>query len=720
MGHPSLNDKDEFELEIGALPYKVTVVRDAERPNAWYYMPNAVRLARTTLDGQEAPEFNLLRFQFRDPENPGQFLEGGILQFAVKYDLPDDAIGQLQQAIKTRANLAVPAAQISIASLPFRTLKMQLYAPGETGPDATAAGLISLVKTRSTDVFGETGPTEATQKMPFSLYLTAEGVDVYDRLTQSATGLQILVSYSYFGLTPEYGFDIEVDWDKTYDMYSSETKVRATASILGWGSGSYSSDRQKFMEYLREKGAVKVTIHPGENYTEADAMKLAGPFLNEINARMLEKLEPPTGVTPASAAAPEDVRTSRSRTVKKFLGFIPVYTAENMTTVGGGYASAVKMQKKSVSGKYTYSFKSRQLIEVPGGFGDFIGIGDWPAALREKLVTIVSNSWERGFVLFPDVDTERAISSISVSIDYFHNGNAFGEAMIAKWKEVTGWMYKDKPVSLLAFPITGRPAALQNVTKDDIDLRVVTTIQLREQSISVERLYNLGGDTALFNPLDEDDIEWIEVDPSVSLPWKRTLAGGTLDGITVKIEEVGEIQSTYLEPILVGNEYQPPRKLVRALKKNSDPVYLSAQFHLSDQAEQVAWTRGRLNLRDAGLIQTINKDGIAIDSIEVIPSKQLPWAIPPLNGNLEGITIKLETGGDSESEYLEPSLVGTVYQPPGKLVRTVKKNGEPVHLSVQFHFSDQAEPKAWTRGRINLRDAGFFQLINSPSIPAGL
>jgi hypothetical protein len=140
-----------------------------------------------------------------DPTDPQHLLEGGLLQFAVTYAAPD-VLASLQQAIQKRTQDSGP---FDLAALPLKSAEVSIYKPDSgdlIGNGALGEGI---------------APTFASQKMVFALTLTKLGTDVYESLVNSATGVPIIMTFTYQGLTPAVGLNVTVDWDQTYQYYSS-------------------------------------------------------------------------------------------------------------------------------------------------------------------------------------------------------------------------------------------------------------------------------------------------------------------------------------------------------------------------------------------------------------------------------------------------------------------------------------------------------------------
>jgi hypothetical protein len=277
-----------------------TVIRDARRPTQWYYVPSQPRLTERATDGAYTPEFSLTKIQSRDPANPGNIINGGFLQFAVALAVPGDEVMQLKQAIVERNQFAqdkgLSPADITLASLPIKSATVSVYGP--TSVDGKAKLLVGNVEGVGI------APTFATQKMAFSVELSALGADVYEALANSTTGIPVQVTLTYGGLTPKAGFKVNVDYEQVYKHYSRAEEIRAEASYFGLFGASYRRSSSQFVNDLTNSGALTVELNPGEAFGEEQIAKYLQPVLKRINDQMLDFLRPPAEIEPARAAAP--------------------------------------------------------------------------------------------------------------------------------------------------------------------------------------------------------------------------------------------------------------------------------------------------------------------------------------------------------------------------------------------------------------------------------
>lgn len=580
---PSIASEDinnQFDIMVNGVSQSFTVMRDARSSKQWYFAPNTVSLAVRRVGNVDEPEFQLLRYQARDPQNPQNILEGGILQFAATLAAPAGAADALRQKLAEQTGEA--AANIQLAPLPMRDVKINFYSPDD----------IALVRSDSSSVLGDVGPVFATQKMPFSINLTALGADVYDGMTQGL-GVPVSVTYSFQGLTKPAGFKITVDWDKTFDFYSSDSKLRAQSSLLSWGA-AYSSDRSQLMETLRQKDCVKFEAFPGETLTLEKMLELAGPYLDRINKEVLEKVEPPNKMEPAQASEPPKAWYRRS--VTKVFGNV---INDVVGGSGGGYSVAVKKASFRRTGKSEFSLSVAQPMIVSSGFGGFIGIGGFPDEVRARLVTFVEpGPWKRAFLILPNINDQNGITSISIVASVVDNNVDF-LSQVASWAATSGWTASNgSPVARFAFPLSALPAPLNQKPIEQI--RIKTTAKITkgnkvEEVVKVMPAFD--GEDAIITPLNDDDVEWVEVD-ATGLPWK-SLNAGNLGAVSVELTSGADSTQVNIRPALVNGQFVPPPPQLFLFRKSAEPLKPSIRFFFTGQPMPVDWPGNDVDLRGA-------------------------------------------------------------------------------------------------------------------------
>src|SRR3989442_1667782 len=96
---------DDIPVTIGKVKELFTAVRDAGEANQWYYIPDKPRVSESQgADGKAEPDFTLVRYQMRDPENPTKEVSGGVLVFSARLSVPPDAYQQIVEAIAKKTN----------------------------------------------------------------------------------------------------------------------------------------------------------------------------------------------------------------------------------------------------------------------------------------------------------------------------------------------------------------------------------------------------------------------------------------------------------------------------------------------------------------------------------------------------------------------------------------------------------------------------------------
>ncbi|KQR29877.1 hypothetical protein ASF91_13535 [Rhizobium sp. Leaf155] len=280
------------------------------------------------------------------------------------------------------------AAQIRISALPINSATVSLFSP-----DAKLAG-----RAEGTG----TAPTFAAQQMAFSLPLTNVGVEVYDALTNSSTGVPVVVQYTYNGLTPPAGFKVKINYRNALEHYSKDEQFRARASYYGWVSASVSSQNTSIRDELISSGAIEVTMIDGTNFAPARLDAYLQPILKRINDQVLENSKPPPPVSPAAAQAPN---------ADGYFG-------------GAGYSVATKSVSQLKILTEEIDFRQQSIVERSTIASGFIGIGNYPADVRTGLkITVDGTSLPSAYVAFPSIPP--AIQKVQLEVTLEARGTKF-------------------------------------------------------------------------------------------------------------------------------------------------------------------------------------------------------------------------------------------------------------------------------------------------------
>ncbi len=549
---------DEIPVTVKGVKLSFTVFRDARIEEQWYYIPDVPRIFERTINGKTEPEFALIRYQFADPDNAQQLLEGGLLQFAASLAVPPEAIPQLIKAIKDKIG---KNKSVRLAAMPFKEANVNLYAPSDGKLIAGAPQGAGIA------------PIFATQKMAFSVSLTRTGSDVYDELVNGNTGIMIVVDFTFNGLTPPAGFKVEVDWDQTYDYYSKHQKFSAAASWKGLVGGAVGIDKQKLRTTLEENKCIKVLVTEGENLSKQEIDKYLEPILNRINQELLKKILPPEKIIPSKITA----------------------KSKNMF-LSATYTASIKDIKHVKRGKEIIDFNVRQHQVRKTITSGFIGIGRYSDEVKEKLVTIVPEGpWQSAYFVLPAVGDadELGINQVDLQIGLSDN-NQIRQSQVVVWTPKDGWKDRlGKPRTVLSFAMMGLEASGFDVKKAQFATKAQIT--LKGDVIKIEQMMPVfNGESAITTPLAAVDV--VTVDGSL-LNWSKIDDSSPLAAVNVKLKAGDRTFSGRLKPRRIEGEWLEPAPLFWLVEKGKDQVTANIKFLLKD-GRKVDWKDNGKDLLD--------------------------------------------------------------------------------------------------------------------------
>jgi len=419
-------DKVDLTVTIDSHEENVTCIRDAIKPEQWYYVPNKPRLVtvKNAASKTELPSFSLVKYQAKDPSDPEKLVEGGVLQAAVNLALPETGLRQLKTGLAKITGLA--ADKILLAPLNMSNAKLAVYTPGgELMGDAPIAPDI--------------GPSFANQAIPIQINLTRLGADFSDALVKTGGGIFMTFIFDYNGLTPKCGFKVTVDWDQTFKHFSTQTKAKVNYSGWFWG-GSAQTDIATVRESLITNKCIKVESIAGESFKAEEIDAYLMPILEAINKEIFN-IEAPEKVDPAKAADPS----------------VP----SRRWGVSGGLSFSLKSVEKVKKGHTTYSMDRQFIVARQTIAGGLIGIGNYPKDVQKQLILVMpAGNWASAWYSLPDVGSAEQIGitevSITVSVvDDKAKAIAGIPQQNAKWTNKTGaWVdAKKNERSSLMFPL---------------------------------------------------------------------------------------------------------------------------------------------------------------------------------------------------------------------------------------------------------------------------
>ncbi len=361
----------------------VSVVRDIKNELMWYYVPSRLRIA---MHG-ETPAFQFVQYQRKDPKNPEEFIEGGILTMAVNMTLPKDGVSQIQKALAKKYNNEA----IRVAPLEMKDGTFHVYAPDAGGKLGTAAQ------------YPKMAPSFPNAEVPIMITMDGLNSDVIAALTTGEGGIPVFVEFTYMGVTPKCGFKVTANYENAYKSVSTDSKLRASYNSWFY-SVSTKVDVSTIRESLEKSSSIKVEAISGEAFKAEDIDRYLDPVLKSIMDEIAEAPEP-TPEPPAKASEPGNRKA-----------FLSV-----------GFSFAMKDVKKVRKGTRVFEMNRQSQVERKTLIGGAIGVGNILAkvkdekkreALRKKLyVKIGEGNWQKAFFLVPDVTGAEAGGVMSIDLE---------------------------------------------------------------------------------------------------------------------------------------------------------------------------------------------------------------------------------------------------------------------------------------------------------------
>jgi hypothetical protein len=572
---------EDVAVNVRGEAQKYTLVRDARQKDQWYYLPANIRLyEKTASSGRQEPEFNLIKYQFKNPRNPQEMLEGGILQFAVNMSPENEAFTQLEAAIRKRAKIA----SVRLSGLPLKCATVNLITPkGEFVADGAQTEGIA--------------PTQSNQKMIFSIPLTRIGADVYDALTNSNTGMGVAVSYKYNGLTPPAGFKVTVDWEQTYKFLSKDKKTAGSVGLSGTlssfglgGSVGYAKITKDIKQTLIDNKCISIEATTGESFTTEQMEKYLDPIIQKIGEELLDKAE-------------------MSNSIDTMM--LSDALNENLAPGGGGskisqflsFSGSKKVLMKNINivkkGKQEYDFRINQLVERTSIAGGFVGLGKYNKEVKDRLVTIVpQGKWESAFFILPTVsdDENIGIGQVDLQVGLKNKGKAYN-TQVVMWSKEKGWVDKDgKQRSLIAFPLmefANKDEELKNLSFD-----LLAKITVGREVLEVRQdIKTINGESAVSTPLSLVDV--VSVIPDM-LSFNLLNNQSQLDFANITLTDGQRKFSKSLRPMSQSGTPAPPKPIYWLVAKPNtltSNVKADIIFNLHD-GSTVKWKQNQRNLYD--------------------------------------------------------------------------------------------------------------------------
>jgi hypothetical protein len=559
------DDTDDVIVTIKNRPVAITVIRDANSPSQWYYVPRAPRLSETLDNGQTEPVFHLYRYKFADPNKTEAAVEGGVLQFAVNFSIPEEALGQLRAYLS--AKMHTPEPQINLSALKIKKSEVNVYIPERSGQGNQGIFLAAPLEGNGI------APQFATQEMAFSVPLTRLGTNLLDAMMEGKDGVKVQILFTYGGLTPPAGFKVTVDYRQAQSHYSRNSRFRAEASYYGLWGASYESQSQYIRDQLIDSGALKVEIQEGSGFKLEDIDKYLQPIVKRINDQILETMKTPNKIEPTHASGNDK---------GGFFG-------------SANYSVAVKDVSQVRELKESIDFQFRHYEERTTVAAGFLSVGGYPEEVRKRLVTAVPElDWSSSFFMLPTVGDkpELGIEAIALTAS-IEAGDKHVPDQTVIWRPGEGWRRLEEKRSALFFSLLAH-----GITADQLKsarYQIKMTITARGEILEIMQSDAVfDGERAITSPTTGVDV--VEIDGS-DLTWHKLDVTSSLDRVLITLASGGRQTRYAMKPRSVNGQFTLPNSFYWLIKRDAaEPAMARIQFELHD-GTLIDWV-GNGNLRE--------------------------------------------------------------------------------------------------------------------------
>jgi hypothetical protein len=423
---PSLAASDHYVVTIeteNGEKENFTIIRDGRIRHHFYYVPNRPIVAYTIKNGNAKPVFQLMSYQTEDENN--DLVQGGILQMSMVMGVSQEVRDKILQKIRSKFIFEDYSLQHRLSPMPIKEAQITVYDLGGEmlAQEAPKGGI---------------APIFGTQHYPFMLKLSKLGSDMMEALCRRNGGLPVLITYTFQGMTPKAGFEVEVDWDACYEHFSTDTELCATVAKNAIG-GSLGLDISTLREQFESEGLIKIDSLTNETVTSEDLDNLMKPILDMITRELFEQIHPPESIPPAEAeklkeeqkkppiaAAVQGVTETILKATKRF------FCAKAKLDFA---LKDVKIVKK---GKFTYKFNRQAIVERTTSFGGLLGIGNYPKEVQDDCITTMpKGNWESAYFVLPSVGNPDSLGLKEVSISITPQ-----QKQGSNWQQISGYEIK--------------------------------------------------------------------------------------------------------------------------------------------------------------------------------------------------------------------------------------------------------------------------------------
>jgi hypothetical protein len=388
-----------------------------KKENSYRYLPQRARLS---LQNDSIPEFSFLRYITEKPsENNSKTITeaggGGILNFLVLYDTPQELISNAERFLKKKFenDEIIIEGPIIFDSGKYTLVSSILNPAGESKKSILGSGSAPIIE---------------NSKIPLSFNVDPlKSKLLLESLKMSTPDVSLIFELGFSGLTENYEAELEIDWSEVKKSHAFD----AGGSIYFIGA-----DVGLGFDKLRKDNAIKFTSVGKDESMES--------LVQTVYTKLLELMFKPTPLE----QVPEEHRGGLEDAIGSLIGSDGAMGSRN--TTGFGLNVGYQYKEHRTTGKSNMVFKGRSLVNrnhyitfnagnLYKKYGDnkdiFKDVPLWDPAFQQRDVYVgIDGTIENEF--------DKMLNSVTVKLNKKHqSGDAtLKEVLLTKntYKETNG------------------------------------------------------------------------------------------------------------------------------------------------------------------------------------------------------------------------------------------------------------------------------------------
>lgn len=300
-----------------------------KKENSYRYLPQRARLS---LQNDSIPEFSFLRYITEKPsENNSKTITeaggGGILNFLVLYDTPQELISNAERFLKKKFenDEIIIEGPIIFDSGKYTLVSSILNPAGESKKSILGSGSAPIIE---------------NSKIPLSFNVDPlKSKLLLESLKMSTPDVSLIFELGFSGLTENYEAELEIDWSEVKKSHAFD----AGGSIYFVGA-----DVGLGFDKLRKDNAIKFTSVGKDESMES--------LVQTVYTKLLELMFKPTPLE----QVPEEHRGGLEDAIGSLIGSNGAMGSRN--TTGFGLNVGYQYKEHRTKGKSNMVFKGRSLV----------------------------------------------------------------------------------------------------------------------------------------------------------------------------------------------------------------------------------------------------------------------------------------------------------------------------------------------------------------------